>query len=71
MPSYVAASPLFSLLMSQPAFGQQLPWMDTTLTAQARTELLLRAMTLDQKILQIQTLPRPNEDLPGCGFTEL
>jgi beta-glucosidase len=70
MLSYVAVLPLFIALISQSAFGQ-LPWMNTDLGAKARTELLLQAMTLDQKILQIQTLPRPNEDLPGCGFTKL
>ena len=57
-------------LIPQRAFAQ-LPWMNTDLSAAARTELLLDAMTLDQKILQMQTLPSPNEELEGCGFQEL
>jgi beta-glucosidase len=64
----MAALALSIGLISQPGFGQQLPWMDTGLTAQARTELLLRAMTLDQKIEQIAILPVPNTELAGCGF---
>jgi beta-glucosidase len=67
----MAALALSIGLISQPGFGQKLPWMDTGLTAQARTELLLRAMTLDQKIQQIQNDPVLNKDLPGCGFTDL
>ena len=71
MLSAMAAFALSIGLIPQTSFAQQLPWMDTGLSAQARTELLLRAMTLDQKILQIQNLPRPNEDLPDCEFTSL
>jgi beta-glucosidase len=66
----MAAFALSMSLIPQPAFAQ-LPWMDTALSAQARTELLLRAMTLEQKIQQIQNLPLPNEELAGCGFTAL
>ena len=65
---YVAASALSIGLIAQPAFGQ-LPWMNTSLTPEARTELLLDAMTLDEKIQQIANLPHPNNELPGCGFT--
>ncbi len=64
----VLALPL--TLIPQPAYGQ-LPWMNTSLSAQARTELLLRAMTLDEKIEQMAVLPHPNKDLPGCGFQKL
>jgi beta-glucosidase len=67
----MAALALSIGLISQPGFGQQLPWMDTGLTAQVRIELLLRAMTLDDKIEQIAVLPSPNTELPGCGFTAL
>jgi len=42
--------------------------MDTSLSAAERTTLLLRAMTLDQKIQQMQNVPHPNEELEGCGF---
>ncbi|HXR75554.1 MAG TPA: hypothetical protein VN737_06235 [Bryobacteraceae bacterium] len=61
----MAALALSIGLISQPGFGQQLPWMDTGLTAQVRTELLLRAMTLDDKIEQIAVLPSPNTDIAG------
>src|SRR6185312_1660711 len=56
--------------LSQPVFGQ-LPWMNTTLDPQKRTELLIAAMTLDEKIQQIANLPLPNKDLPGCEFTPI
>jgi beta-glucosidase len=61
----------FSLgLIPQLAFAQ-LPWMNTKLSASARTELLLSAMSIDQKIQQMQNLPVPNEELEGCGFQPL
>ncbi|MGH9629692.1 MAG: glycoside hydrolase family 3 C-terminal domain-containing protein [Bryobacteraceae bacterium] len=55
-------------LISQPGFAQ-LPWMNTSLSAEARTELLVRAMTLDEKIQQIANQAFPDLELPGCGFT--
>jgi Glycosyl hydrolase family 3 N terminal domain len=67
---WIAALAVCIGLVSQPAFGQ-LPWMNTNLTSQARTELLLRAMTLDEKIEQIAVLPRPNTELQGCEFQAL
>ncbi|MBM9461634.1 glycoside hydrolase family 3 C-terminal domain-containing protein [Nocardioides sp. zg-536] len=62
----------------QPAAAQdELPWMNTTLPAKQRAELLLDAMTLDQKLEQIFNKPVYNEDLDdgedgngqGCDFT--
>ena len=62
----------------QPAAAQEdLPWMNTGLPAKQRTELLLDAMTLDQKLEQIFNKPVYNEDLDdgdqsngkGCDFT--
>src|SRR5690606_32284829 len=48
------------------------PWMDTALPAAERTEALIGAMTLDQKLQQIYNLPVLNEDLqdedPPCEF---
>jgi beta-glucosidase len=70
MLSCMAVFALSISLIPQPAYGQ-LPWMNTSLSAQARTELLLRAMTLDEKIEQIAVLPAPNTDLPGCEFQAL
>jgi|GEM_PF-583718 len=66
-PSRIAALALSIGLFSQAGFAQ-LPWMNTNLSAAARTELLLKAMTLDEKIQQIAILPLPNTELPGCGF---
>lgn len=37
-----------------------LPWMDSSLSPDARADLLIAAMTLDQKIQQIGNLPEPN-----------
>jgi beta-glucosidase len=45
--------------------------MNTGLHPAARTELLLKAMTLDQKIDQMQTIPSPNTELPGCELQPL
>jgi beta-glucosidase len=57
-------------LIPQSAFAQ-LPWMNASLSPEVRTELLLDAMTLDEKIQQIANRALPNEDLPGCGFTDV
>ncbi|THJ65831.1 glycosyl hydrolase [Arthrobacter echini] len=57
------------------------PWMDSELTPQERADELLSAMTLDQKIQQMQNLPEEN-DIEGtylaeggeqaeCGFTRI
>jgi beta-glucosidase len=57
-----------------------LPWMNQNLSPARRTELLLDAMTLDQKLGQIYNLPVYNADLDaasggdendgqGCDFT--
>ena len=61
---------LFIGLISQPGFAQ-LPWMNTSLSPEARTELLIRAMTLDEKIQQLGNQAFPDTELPGCGFTEI
>ena len=49
---------LFTGLTWQLAAQQTLPWMNTALSPEARTELLLDAMTLDQKIQQMQNHPQ-------------
>ncbi|MBB3043457.1 glycoside hydrolase family 3 C-terminal domain-containing protein [Nocardioides soli] len=56
-----------------------LPWMDTSKTPEQRADLLISAMTLDQKIEQIANRPVYNADLDdgdpdngeGCDFTEV
>ena len=45
--------------------------MNKRLPPETRTELLLDAMSLDQKIEQIGDPPNLNEELEGCGFTPL
>ena len=55
-------------LIPQCAFGQ-LPWMNTALSPEQRADLLIAAMTLDEKIQQIGNQAFPDNELPGCGFT--
>src|SRR4051794_22251023 len=45
----------------------QLPWMDTSLPPEQRADLLLAAMTLDQKLEQIYNKPVYNKDLDADG----
>jgi beta-glucosidase len=40
-------------LQLQPSKADQLPWMNTSLSPQTRAQLLVSAMTLDQKIEQL------------------
>lgn len=49
--------------------ASELPWMDPTLAPQQRSELLIGAMTLDQKIQQIAMNPVENATIPGCAFS--
>jgi hypothetical protein len=68
--SHIAVFVLLIGLVPWPALAQ-LAWMNTDLSPEARAELLLDAMTLDQKIGQMQTVPSPNDELEGCGFQPL
>jgi beta-glucosidase len=45
------------------AAPSDLPWMNTSLSPARRTKLLLRAMTLDQKLSQLFNQPEYNADL--------
>ena len=49
--------------------GSALPWMDPTLAPAARAQLLISAMSLDQKIQQIAMKPVANTTIPGCDFS--
>ncbi|MBC2935159.1 beta-glucosidase [Nocardioides sp. zg-1228] len=69
-----------TLGIQRSAAGQaDLPWMNTALSPTQRTELLLDAMTLDQKLQQIFNQPFYNDDLDdgvpdngkGCDFTQI
>ncbi|MDR7079520.1 beta-glucosidase [Neobacillus niacini] len=44
-----------------------LPWMDTSLSPEARSELLIDAMTLEQKIQQLAGARGVIPELPECG----
>jgi beta-glucosidase len=67
----IVGGALFTGLTLQLAAQQTLPWMNTSLSPEARAELLLDAMNLDQKIQQMGNSPHPNEELAGCEFTRL
>ncbi|MEE6283346.1 beta-glucosidase, partial [Georgenia sp. MJ170] len=54
-------------LAGPPVAAQDHPWMDTSLSPEERAELLIDAMTLDQKIQQIANEPVYNEDLDVDG----
>jgi beta-glucosidase len=54
-------------LQLQPSKAGQLPWMNTSLSPQTRAQLLVSAMTLDQKIEQLHGQPGPIPELPACG----
>ncbi|NIK79560.1 beta-glucosidase [Paenibacillus castaneae] len=53
----------------QLADSSDLPWMDKSLAPEARSKLLIDAMSLDQKIQQIAMKPVANTNIPGCGFS--
>jgi beta-glucosidase len=58
----------FAGLTATPAVSDNhLPWQDESLSPAQRTELLLDAMTLDQKLQQIYNEPVYNEDLDVDG----
>ncbi|MET0934255.1 MAG: glycoside hydrolase family 3 C-terminal domain-containing protein [Mycetocola sp.] len=46
-----------------------LPWMDSSLAPEQRSDLLIDAMSLDQKIQQIAMQPVENTNIPGCAFS--
>ena len=52
-----------------------LPWMNTTLTAEQRADMLIPHMTLEQKVEQLSNDTRPAENPanrpPGCEFTPI
>jgi beta-glucosidase len=62
-----AASPSSSTNAVPSDDSSLLPWMDTSLAPEARSELLLDAMTLDQKIQQLAGARGVIPELPQCG----
>ena len=69
----VLAQPSPQLLAPQRTTVPDLPWMNVELTSEQRADLLIAAMTLEQKVEQISNDTRPAELAanrpPGCGFT--
>lgn len=59
----LAASPS----QSTSTVSSPLPWMDTSLSSEARSELLIDAMTLEQKIQQLAGARGAIPELPECG----
>ena len=57
----------FALLAAPAGAQPALPWMNTSLSPEERAELLLDAMTLDQKLQQLYNEPIYNEDLDVDG----
>ncbi|MET3922912.1 hypothetical protein [Arthrobacter sp. UYEF20] len=51
------------------AAAEGLPWMDKALSAEQRSDLLVGAMSLDQKIQQIAMKPVANTGIPNCDFS--
>jgi hypothetical protein len=51
------------------ANAEDQPWTNTALPAAERADLLVGAMTLDEKIQQIAMRPVANTNIPGCGFS--
>ncbi|WP_166875701.1 beta-glucosidase [Salinibacterium sp. ZJ450] len=65
----VAAVLAATLGLPAVANADDLPWMNTALSAEARSDLLIDAMTLDEKIQQIAMRPVANTNIPGCAFS--
>jgi beta-glucosidase len=51
------------------ATAEDLPWMNKALSAEQRSDLLIDAMNLDQKIQQIAMKPVANTNIPNCAFS--
>lgn len=70
-----AAQSTPSATPTEPARAADLPWLDTDKSPARRADLLIDAMTLDQKIQQLANEPQPNPDLNDdgdvCNFTEV
>ena len=74
---FLAAAIFAFLFVASPSFAQQQPWMNSQLSPDARADLVLEEMTLDEKIdllhgngMRGVGKPRPNDYLSngGAGF---
>jgi beta-glucosidase len=74
---FLAAAIVTLLIVALPSFAQQQPWMNSHLSPDARADLVLKEMTLDEKIdllhgngMRGVGKPRPNDYLSngGAGF---
>ena len=71
---FLAAALFALLLIAFPAFAQQQPWMNSQLSPDARADLVLKEMTLDEKIdllhgngMRGVTKPSPSDALSNGG----
>jgi beta-glucosidase len=71
----VLAQPSPQLLSPQRTSVPPLPWIDAQLPPEERADLLIAAMTLEQKVQQLSNDTRPAEldanRPPGCEFTRI
>jgi beta-glucosidase len=58
---------VYAFLAASPSIGRILPWMNPSLAPAQRASLLVRAMTLAQKIEQLHGEPGPIPEVPSCG----
>jgi beta-glucosidase len=61
------AAGIATLALSPLASAQALPWMNASLPPARRAELLVGAMSLDQKIQQLHGQGGPIAEIPSCG----
>src|SRR4051812_15790969 len=71
----VLAQPSPQLLSPPRTSVPPLPWTNSDLTSEQRADLLIAAMTLEQKVEQLSNDTRPAEIAanrpPGCAFTPI
>ena len=63
----VLASGALSATCTQAVFADALPWMDASKSPSERADLLVGAMTLDQKIAQLHGQGGTVPEVPECG----
>jgi beta-glucosidase len=66
----IAAADTVAAPTTKTAETAELPWMDTSLTPQQRSDLLVDALTLEQKVQQLHGSSAPTPELlPECNGT--
>src|SRR5688500_3548273 len=64
----MGAASVTGLAQAQPV-SQTLPWMDAAIAPAQRAELLVAAMTIEEKIQQIAMKPVVNASIAGCNLS--